>query len=528
VFRELLSRIPGIGDQTKDLGRDDEMKSPPKRQRPKTIHEMIEDYEWGEILLHLETQDGMREIREQNASPHSETHVFPLTLSQYSHPVLPIHRIELYVPDPPPSEVFIAMINAYPDSLLICTKEGYYALHLAIMAKVELSVIRWMIKFRPQVAEHACARQQHNLPLHMACAAENRVLDVELVHILLEAHPWAVMSQNDQGRLPIHLACISKIGNVFVKERCRFPEAFVSQLNGNPNKLRQIFLLLLKTTSTLLLPSPSASSVLQSSDSNLKANRNRNEFLLSLGDDDLFLSSRDDKRDLLEAHIWALCAYQFDPRDLERIFLRIQDSHPDIFLQQTLDVWGDTPLHVAAMAPAKQTDRHPPPRLKMARTRGVVEDEATSIPTSTLEVVLFCAPSAVRQRNFKGELPLHLALGIGEKTWFPTSSTEFSASAVPPGAGTSWHGHGVAELVRAFPESAAEVHPVSKLYPFMLAACRGKCGHGEGSCFDTTFELLRRFVMICNICQHQFVRPLTSTRSKAGGQKRKREDANDC
>jgi len=413
---------------------EEKIESHPDSKR--TLMEMLENYEWNDIQVHLESPDGKREIRQELCSS-ADSHPFPLTLSHFSYPVLPLHKIQLYVPDTAPVDVLLAMIRAHPDSLLVPTRRGYYPIHLAILSRVDHRVIYEMLKLRPEIAQQSCFRGLDNYsPLHMACEANNPWLSLELIQILLEFCPSNVLAQNNSGRLPIHLVCIAKMGSIAVKERFRFPEAFAAVPNEN-TKLRNIFKLLLKTACILTL----------------------NDY---------------QSRELSEAHMWAFCAYQFVPQDLHRILSRFET---DAF-RHTIDSYGNTPLHMTAMAPFQQTEA-PVPRLIMPRCLDPAfefEDHK-----SVLGVVLSLAPSAARHYNSKGELPLHVALKIGHKRWYPTR----------------WHDHGIEQLVQANPESATEIDLVECLYPFMLAA--------SIPCLDTTFLLLQKFVMSCNL--HELSRP---------------------
>eukprot|EP00548_Thalassiothrix_antarctica_P006466 CAMPEP_0194147564 /NCGR_PEP_ID=MMETSP0152-20130528/25908_1 /TAXON_ID=1049557 /ORGANISM="Thalassiothrix antarctica, Strain L6-D1" /LENGTH=391 /DNA_ID=CAMNT_0038848473 /DNA_START=140 /DNA_END=1315 /DNA_ORIENTATION=- len=102
-------------------------------------------------------------------------------------------------------------LSKKPTDITACGEDGNFFLHMALVNKAPLDVVKALYEARP---EAITARElEHNgLPLHVACESG---LPLEIVEYLHEKHPDAVRETCHNDMLPLHLVAISNA--------CRLP-----------------------------------------------------------------------------------------------------------------------------------------------------------------------------------------------------------------------------------------------------------------------------------------------------------------
>lgn len=113
--------------------------------------------------------------------------------------LLPIHQA---CENKAPSEVIKALINAYPESLMMKDSGGYLPLHLACRERASKAVIAALLSKEPAAAKIKDA--EGRLPLHLAC---RQGVAVQIVDSLIVCHYRAARTPDSYSLIPLHWAC---------------------------------------------------------------------------------------------------------------------------------------------------------------------------------------------------------------------------------------------------------------------------------------------------------------------------------
>jgi len=98
------------------------------------------------------------------------------------------------------------LLGLYPLALDMLDAQGCLAMHLGCYAGKEWDQgISFLFEARPESLRQPVAEKKGWLPLHFACASDEN--SSKLICELVEHHPEAACVKDDDGNLPLHLAC---------------------------------------------------------------------------------------------------------------------------------------------------------------------------------------------------------------------------------------------------------------------------------------------------------------------------------
>jgi len=123
--------------------------------------------------------------------------------------------------------------RAYPDALKTFDKLGSLPLHLAIQRKLPTETILWLIE-KCQGAVRSREASTKMYPLHLACRTG---ADMELLEKLIDIYPAAIDTVDSKGNTLIHVACMQRLLNLELAElllyRCKPDTVFRANEDGS-------------------------------------------------------------------------------------------------------------------------------------------------------------------------------------------------------------------------------------------------------------------------------------------------------
>jgi len=108
-----------------------------------------------------------------------------------------------------PLETISYLIQLWPESIQVRDCWGYLPLHKACCNnnRQNADLIAFLIDKWPQAVREACP-QTDALPLHLVCKAQQDAqVSLEVLKLLVEAWPDALLVQDQNGFLPLHYVC---------------------------------------------------------------------------------------------------------------------------------------------------------------------------------------------------------------------------------------------------------------------------------------------------------------------------------
>eukprot|EP00536_Pseudo-nitzschia_multiseries_P002319 jgi/Psemu1/183239/e_gw1.30.132.1 len=112
----------------------------------------------------------------------------------------------------PYPDVVKSLIRAYPDALLCSEEKGWLPLHYACRFKAPRDVVELLLHSDPEKGRVAVSRpdRKGRSPLYYAVRYDAPAGNGELISKLVELCPEAASTPDTDGRLPLHLACLTK------------------------------------------------------------------------------------------------------------------------------------------------------------------------------------------------------------------------------------------------------------------------------------------------------------------------------
>jgi len=309
----------------------------------------------------------------------------------------PLH-IATRLPDIVSAKSISYFVDSFPTSTLHQNKDGNTPLHVACLYHAPLDVLKVLLDESPD----ACLIQNKDgqTPLFIAIAVNS---DIDVLRLLLRNKPEAVHIRGMQGMSVIGFAWLLLISGTIIEEKDNKAE----QSRGKSSRIN---IAVARTSSSLV--------------GDVREWMSKIDLLLRAA----FHAYTDLPllRDIQWRAVHAASMGRSVPPALLRFALQILPNEVCVKNEA-----GNLPLHIAASAPAYDTNVKP--------------ELATG---EALNMLLELNLEGAKRTNRKGRLPLHLAIA-SRKTWL----------------------NGIKSLLDAFPEAAKIRDPLTMLYPFMLAAC---------------------------------------------------------
>jgi ankyrin repeat protein len=324
-----------------------------------------------------------------------------------SDKVTPMHLLCLYRA---PLDLVELLLDANPDALVAHDSQGWTPIHLVILYGGNEEVALMLIR-RGGAPAASLQSPDVGSPLHLAC---RHGASIAVMEEILQADLSMATTANENGTKPAEV-----VWNQFVRNPEN--EVLIRVLHqGNKNALEDIECdqsamdVLLKRLQLLL----QAAKQEESTDDSMMMH-NLLSHHSALGDLTQFLE----------------IAVRLFPEQVE-----------------AMDDKGNFLLHIAASSP-------PVPPTKYMR-------KPFALPKDSIDILFRAYPAAASFTNHAGDLPLHLALQQGRRTWTT----------------------GISSLVEADSDALQLRDQNTQLYPFLLAAAFPS-GHDTKS-LGTIFELL--------------------------------------
>ena len=351
----------------------------------------------------------------------------------------------------------LARIASNPEEAITVGIQGRTALHVACDQDAPAVVVEALLKAYPDASIMVGTSNMN--PLHITCSSQHA--SVQVVRVLLESGKGQEASekQDVDGDMPLHTAC-----------RCGAPiEVLEVLLKTNPNAVNErdyeglTPLLRLWVRYFVILGDDVIDAVKGPGDltGELLDAWNKTELLLRCA----YMGSLHHDEGAIFRTVHAASAVDC-PRAVVKISTII---HPHQV--EELDEQNMTPLLIAAIAPIfKVRDLSDEGYLLEDRIHGDEncdnrdddEHHMDELQPSVVEILIAASSDSACVPNSLGRLPLHLAIASGKK----------------------WE-NGVEAILHAYPDALTMQDPLTRLYPFLLAA---ECQTSET---NTIFELIR-------------------------------------
>jgi ankyrin repeat protein len=146
--------------------------------------------------------------------------------------LIPLHNA-LYNESLERSAIAKCLIDADPSSASLCNLDGDTCFHIAIDQECGQDVLHNLIQAFPEGI--LTANDMGYLPLHLACLSKDSPRNHEVVDLLLRAKKDAVRLPSTAGHLPIHIAAEHSTEDVLQSVVNAYPDSVYSVCSANHN-----------------------------------------------------------------------------------------------------------------------------------------------------------------------------------------------------------------------------------------------------------------------------------------------------